>query len=155
MRAERYSHTPCLSPSTIRNRSFRSGPRHALVCVQSKVRNGLCGNTMRMHSWRTRTCSQKPFKSSIQESMACSPTSDTCDWVPDPNTRHFWNSSDCWGRASLNTTRCLVGCSLGDLSCMYLLQPYVPEVGMPRCCCILLCWDLHLVYARNDGFENY
>lgn len=38
---------------------------------------------------------------------------------------------DIWRRAAANTTRCLVGCSIGDLSMLYLLQAYAPEVGLP------------------------
>lgn len=43
----------------------------------------------------------------------------------------FWSSQDVWQRAAKNTTRCLVGCSIGDLSTLYLLQAYAPELGLP------------------------
>jgi hypothetical protein len=43
----------------------------------------------------------------------------------------FWQSSEHWCRAAANTTRCLVGCSLGDLSTLALLQTYAPELGLP------------------------
>lgn len=144
MRAERCSRALNLSLSTIRQRSFRSGPRRALVCAHSKLRNELCANTTivmtrRMTSRMTRSCSQQPSKERVQESMACSQASNACGSTPAPNTRAFWSSSDCWGRASLNTTRCLVGCSLGDLSCMYLLQHYAPELGVPLAVAVSCC----------------
>ena len=41
----------------------------------------------------------------------------------------FWTSSDHWRRAAFNTSRCLVGCSIGDLSTLYALQSY--EVALP------------------------
>ncbi|KAJ4147267.1 hypothetical protein LMH87_001803 [Akanthomyces muscarius] len=43
----------------------------------------------------------------------------------------FWSSRPTWHRASLNTLRCLVGCTTGDFSAMWLLQAHNPELGMP------------------------
>ncbi|KAK8144711.1 hypothetical protein G3M48_005460 [Beauveria asiatica] len=43
----------------------------------------------------------------------------------------FWSSRATWHRASLNTLRCLVGCTTGDFSAMWLLQTHYPELGMP------------------------
>ncbi|KAH6999581.1 hypothetical protein EDB80DRAFT_724958 [Ilyonectria destructans] len=42
----------------------------------------------------------------------------------------FWNSRPTWNRASVNTLRCLVGCTLGDFTAMWLLQLNYPELGM-------------------------
>jgi hypothetical protein len=42
----------------------------------------------------------------------------------------FWTERDVWRRAGLNTTRCLIGCSMGDLSMLFLLQAYAPGVGV-------------------------
>ncbi|KAF4984056.1 hypothetical protein FZEAL_669 [Fusarium zealandicum] len=42
----------------------------------------------------------------------------------------FWNSRPTWKRASVNTLRCLAGCTLGDFSAMWLLQAYYPDLGM-------------------------
>jgi len=36
----------------------------------------------------------------------------------------FWKCRHTWKRATVNTTRCLIGCSLGDLSTMYYLMTY-------------------------------
>lgn len=33
-------------------------------------------------------------------------------------------------RAGVNTFRCLIGCTLGDFSAMWLLQAYTPELGI-------------------------
>lgn len=45
------------------------------------------------------------------------------------STAAFWLSApDVWRRACLNTTRCLIGCSVGDLSTLWLLQTYAPEL---------------------------
>ena len=43
----------------------------------------------------------------------------------------FWNDRPTARRAAANTTRCLIGCSLGDLSALWLLQGYWPELGLP------------------------
>lgn len=42
----------------------------------------------------------------------------------------FWTHRPTWKRASINTLRCLVGCTTGDFAAMWLLQTYYPELGM-------------------------
>jgi len=42
----------------------------------------------------------------------------------------FWSSRPTWNRASVNTLRCLVGCTLGDFTAMWLLQAYYPDLSM-------------------------
>ncbi|KAH7153458.1 hypothetical protein EDB81DRAFT_791432 [Dactylonectria macrodidyma] len=42
----------------------------------------------------------------------------------------FWSSRPTWNRASVNTLRCLVGCTLGDFAAMWMLQLNYPELGM-------------------------
>ena len=67
--------------------------------------------------------------SSSSSSSSCSTTN-----APPPSTPAdllFWSSRDVWLRAAKNTTRCLIGCSAGDLSSLYLLQVYAPEIGLP------------------------
>ncbi len=44
--------------------------------------------------------------------------------------REFWASRPTWNRASLNTLRCLVGCTAGDFGAMWTLQTCVPDWGM-------------------------
>jgi len=41
----------------------------------------------------------------------------------------FWTCPSIWRRAAANTTRCLVGCSLGDLTALSMLQDYT-ELGV-------------------------
>lgn len=43
----------------------------------------------------------------------------------------FWSSRLTWARASINTTRCLIGCTTGDFSAMWIMQSNFPELGMP------------------------
>ncbi|PLB51273.1 hypothetical protein P170DRAFT_382672 [Aspergillus steynii IBT 23096] len=42
----------------------------------------------------------------------------------------FWSSRPTWKRASINTLRCLVGCTIGDFSALWVLQTYLPGLGM-------------------------
>lgn len=42
----------------------------------------------------------------------------------------YWTSRETWKRAAVNTTRCLIGCTSGDFSTMWLLQRYIPGLGM-------------------------
>lgn len=41
----------------------------------------------------------------------------------------FWRSKETWRRARINTLRCLVGCTLGDLSAMWFLQSDFAGLG--------------------------
>lgn len=41
----------------------------------------------------------------------------------------FWKCRHTWKRAMVNTTRCLIGCSLGDLSTMCYLMTYHPAMS--------------------------
>ncbi|KAI1439528.1 hypothetical protein F5Y02DRAFT_423912 [Annulohypoxylon stygium] len=47
-----------------------------------------------------------------------------------PASVRFWASPSTWRRASVNTTRCLIGCTSGDFSTMWFLQLYFPELGV-------------------------
>ncbi|KAJ6108477.1 hypothetical protein N7523_009800 [Penicillium sp. IBT 18751x] len=49
---------------------------------------------------------------------------------PSPLRLPFWTCRSTWRRAGINTLRCLVGCTSGDFSAMWLLQSYYPELGM-------------------------
>ena len=44
----------------------------------------------------------------------------------------FWNYRSTWKRAGINTLRCLVGCTLGDFSALWMLQTYYPALGMGK-----------------------
>ncbi|KAJ6785257.1 hypothetical protein PWT90_07691 [Aphanocladium album] len=90
--------------------------------------------------------SRMPWKTRISGSILArhvshsAPRSDKC-CAPKKNTGSaaqqpaqsvgFWSSKTTWHRASLNTLRCLVGCTTGDFSAMWLLQTHYPELGMP------------------------
>lgn len=47
-----------------------------------------------------------------------------------PTSIQFWTSAPLWRRASVNTLRCLAGCTSGDFSAMWLLQTFYPEIGI-------------------------
>ncbi|EAW15185.1 DUF4396 domain-containing protein [Aspergillus clavatus NRRL 1] len=45
-------------------------------------------------------------------------------------TASFWSSREGWKRATVNTLRCLVGCTLGDFSALWVLQSLYGDWGM-------------------------
>ncbi|OJJ01857.1 hypothetical protein ASPVEDRAFT_130291 [Aspergillus versicolor CBS 583.65] len=47
-----------------------------------------------------------------------------------PLQRKFWTCRSTWRRAGINTLRCLIGCSIGDFSALWMLQTYFPALGM-------------------------
>ncbi|KAK9681183.1 hypothetical protein K7432_015717 [Basidiobolus ranarum] len=60
----------------------------------------------------------------------------------------FWSDTGVWKRAGVNTTRCLIGCSLGDLTMFMYLTNYHPEVpilySMPLSMAAGLCTSISL-----------
>lgn len=42
----------------------------------------------------------------------------------------FWSTKSAWKRASVNTFRCLVGCTTGDFAALWFLQAVYPDLGM-------------------------
>lgn len=42
----------------------------------------------------------------------------------------FWTDTKVWGRASVNTMNCLIGCSIGDFGMVLFLQAYHPGTSM-------------------------
>ncbi|KAL4778687.1 hypothetical protein BJX76DRAFT_352401 [Aspergillus varians] len=50
--------------------------------------------------------------------------------TPYPFNRRFWMCRSTWRRAGINTLRCLVGCTAGDFSALWMLQTYFPDMGM-------------------------
>ena len=72
------------------------------------------------------TCS-----SSTADNKTCGGDAAASSSSSSSSSLRFWSSQDVWQRAAKNTTRCLVGCSIGDLSTLYLLQAYAPELGLP------------------------
>lgn len=47
--------------------------------------------------------------------------------IQDPG---FWTCKSTWRRARINTLRCLVGCTIGDFSALWILQTFYPGLGM-------------------------
>ncbi|OJJ99954.1 hypothetical protein ASPACDRAFT_43592 [Aspergillus aculeatus ATCC 16872] len=55
--------------------------------------------------------------------------------APRPSTssilsRSFWTCRSSWKRARINTLRCLIGCTIGDFSALWMLQSFAPDLGM-------------------------
>ena len=42
----------------------------------------------------------------------------------------FWSMKSAWKRASINTLRCLFGCTMGDFTALWLLQSFYADLGM-------------------------
>ncbi|GJJ71064.1 hypothetical protein EMPS_03414 [Entomortierella parvispora] len=51
--------------------------------------------------------------------------------APAVNTLQFWSDPSSWKIASTNTFRCLIGCTLGDLSMLFYLQSAHPTMSPP------------------------
>jgi hypothetical protein len=52
------------------------------------------------------------------------------DQISSPTDVNFWKSRSTWRRASINTLRCLVGCSVGDFSTIWYLLVYYPALDL-------------------------
>ncbi|OAA53293.1 sorting nexin-3 [Cordyceps fumosorosea ARSEF 2679] len=95
--------------------------RRAVTTHHSFLKSKLVGPLIARHLTQSRArpdkcCASRTSKSSQGEQ-------------PAPSIG-FWASRSTWHRASINTVRCLVGCTTGDFSAMWLLQAHCPELGM-------------------------
>lgn len=109
--------------------------RHPIFVRQSRL---VCWAPIRSLSGATRLqdChtgkSQRP-KSSKCEDRTCQNENSTAKSSARPLSTlqlPFWTCRSTWRRASINTLRCLVGCTSGDFSALWILQTYYPELGM-------------------------
>ncbi|CAI4214468.1 unnamed protein product [Parascedosporium putredinis] len=65
-------------------------------------------------------------------------------------SREFWSSTTAWKRASVNTLRCLVGCTMGDFTAMWFLQAFYPSLGMSAIMAVSMASGL----ATSMAFET-
>ena len=52
------------------------------------------------------------------------------DTVLPMTSLEFWGMKSVWKRASVNTLRCLIGCTSGDFTALWFLQAFYPNLGM-------------------------
>lgn len=89
-----------------------------------------------MMTWRMATCQRGPCGDDGTSRKAdTQQKDDTAAAVataahPRPTERAFWASKRHWRSAGVNTLRCLVGCSLGDLSTLFGLAYAMPGLPM-------------------------
>jgi copper chaperone CopZ len=95
--------------------------------VQIDLAQGIASVTMSQHV---------PF-AKLQEALSAYPSyqiSEDINPVKSPNSvkpeSGMWTDINVWGRASLNTLNCLIGCSIGDFAMVIFLQAYFPAVSM-------------------------
>ncbi|PYI29656.1 hypothetical protein BP00DRAFT_427275 [Aspergillus indologenus CBS 114.80] len=73
----------------------------------------------------------KPCHNSTEHS----PQTTSASSAPQPSpysilNRSFWTCRSTWKRARINTLRCLIGCTIGDFSALWMLQSFAPGLGM-------------------------
>lgn len=124
-----------LRPSTLCNmnrqyhmlRAWR--PSHALHPVSPLLRSlSIFSRLRRCHSDQTR-------EPSARRNADCQNVKGTSAVPAAPKSlsawQHtFWTCQSTWKRARINTLRCLVGCTVGDFSSLWILQSFYPELGM-------------------------
>ena len=81
---------------------------------------------------RVQACHQQQHKDSFSHDENCHDKNTTIKSPSayKPSQLQFWTHRPTWKRAGINTLRCLIGCTTGDFSAMWLLQTFYPEVGM-------------------------
>lgn len=92
-----------------------------------------CGNSPFRHTGqalRVRQTSLQRRTKCSSESIGTPKCSKAAAVTPSITSLGFWSSRPTWGRAGINTFRCLVGCTLGDFSAMWFLQACYPEIGV-------------------------
>ena len=89
-----------------------------LMMAVNAICNPLLSSRIQLNSMQsgTRNCRSRSSESSP-----------TAPRLPDSD---FWRSKAVWKRAAVNTSRCLVGCTLGDFSAMFYLQSAYPALPL-------------------------
>jgi hypothetical protein len=108
-------------------RCWRAGPALSPIALKSRfLSSSLLGKAY--YSDRSKLClsRQKTYYYSTKAENATSAT------IPSRSVWRlpFWKCRRTWRRAGVNTLRCLVGCTVGDFSALWMLQTYYPELGM-------------------------
>ncbi|KXJ88377.1 hypothetical protein Micbo1qcDRAFT_235749 [Microdochium bolleyi] len=83
----------------------------------------------RRHSCN-KTISASPAHSNASSCHKSTATGPASPPVPPMTQFSFWTLRTAWSRASVNTLRCLVGCTAGDFSAMWTLQSVYPDLGV-------------------------
>ncbi|KGO45175.1 protein of unknown function DUF4396 [Penicillium expansum] len=109
--------------------------RHSVLLQWSR---GICWVPRRAFSGTTRVqachTEKKQCPKSIERKNQSSELP-SCAQKPPPQplstlSLPFWTCRSTWRRAGVNTLRCLVGCTAGDFSALWILQTYYAEMGM-------------------------
>jgi hypothetical protein len=111
-----------------------------VVCrLQRHFLTSLCGSSRRLPTFSVSCRSSTPWtrKSSSSSKINCKKSKErvpitkrTHPTSLSPFVKPFWTCRHIWRRAGINTLRCLVGCTFGDFSALWMLQTYFPELGM-------------------------
>lgn len=64
----------------------------------------------------------------------------------------FWSCQSTWKRAGVNTFRCLIGCTSGDFSALWMLQSYYPEMAV-NTSMLISSKSVHLLSNFNSNFN--
>ncbi|KIW30203.1 uncharacterized protein PV07_05962 [Cladophialophora immunda] len=76
---------------------------------------------------------RRPLVPIVSRTVATTATNKPCHakkgGLPPAIDEGFWVSIPTWKRSSVNTLRCLIGCTTGDFSAMWYLQSAYPELG--------------------------
>jgi hypothetical protein len=102
---------------------------------QGKIPRGPC--LTHRHRFFSASASLQQKCHSTKKNNNCKKSSDPSHLIPktqqqlrsiqDPD---FWTCKSTWRRARINTLRCLIGCTIGDFSALWILQTFYPGLGM-------------------------
>jgi hypothetical protein len=67
----------------------------------------------------------------------------------------WWSSQQIWRRAGMNTTRCLIGCSLGDFGALFAMQHSGVALSMPTTMAIAMTCGLGTSFALETAILKY
>lgn len=103
------------------------------LCRQRPLLEGLRGSTRFLPSLaatRPVHISKKHSSSTCKKQAQTAQDENLPAHKLSPIQREFWTSRSTWRRAGINTLQCLIGCSIGDFSALWMLQTYSPDLGM-------------------------
>lgn len=70
-------------------------------------------------------------------------------------TLPWWRTQTIWKRAAANTTRCLVGCSVGDMGALFAMQHAELGLSMPTTMAVAMTCGLGTSFALETAVLRY
>ncbi len=108
--------------------------RQRSTILQRPLHTSLTADSQTQQCTKSSAASSACHKNSPKEPASSPATTDTSNTqllhLPPTRSLAFWLDPPTWRQSAINTIHCLLGCSIGDLSALFIFANYFPHVPM-------------------------